>query len=201
MSLLSLLSFFATTMLVIFIILIIYRQRIGWIFGSIGWGVYCFVLFQTGLFFQSGLQVYYIAMGAYGFIAWTRNQDGSGVLIVDYWRSRLTNFATFAALIAIAFSASSIIAIITQKDFSGIMFADASIAAVAVFATYLQTRSKIEGWYYWIFVNTLVTVVAFLSSLYFLALLGMIMVVMNIYGSIQWRKQYDQQEQQPLEPQ
>ncbi len=201
MSLLSLLSFFATTMLIIFIILIIYRQRIGWIFGSIGWGVYCFVLFQTGLFFQSGLQIYYIAMAAYGFVAWTKNQGDSGVLIVAYWRSRPTNFATFAVLIAIAFVASSTIAITTQKSFSGIMFADASIATVAVFATYLQTRSKIEGWYYWIFVNTLVTVVAFLSGLYFLSLLGMFMVVMNIYGSIQWRRQYDLQEQQPLEPQ
>lgn len=189
----SFFDLFATIMLVIFIMLIIYRQRIGWVFGSIGWSIYCVILFQEGLFFQSGLQVYYVAMAAYGFISWTNNRSSDGQLVVEYWKTTPINIAWFGGLIAIAFIASSIAGMFTQGN---MMFADATIATVAVFATYLQTRSKVEGWYYWIFTNTLVAAVAFLSGIYFLFLLGIFMVVMNTVGAFQWRKQYALQQQQ-----
>ncbi len=181
----SLLDFIGSALSIAFIVLIIRRHRMGWLFGGAGSGIYVFVLFQSGLYFQSVLFSYYVVMSIYGFILWTKNVDGANNVIVSRWRSLRTNIAVFIILIAFG---GLLNIVLRQYTHTTMGFADATITTVAFFATYLQARSKVENWYYWVFVNTLSVVVSFLAGLYFFCLLSLLLLVMSFYGIWRWQK-------------
>ncbi len=181
----SLLDFIGSALSIVFIILIIRRQRLGWLFGGVGSGIYVFVLFQSGLYFQSVLFSYYVVMAVYGFVSWAKNSDTSRKVIVSRWRSFRINLIVFVGLVVLGFFLSMVLSRYTPTTMG---FADATITTVAFFATYLQTRSKIENWYYWVFVNSLSVVVSFLAGLYFFCLLSLLLLGMSFYGIWRWQK-------------
>ncbi len=58
-----------------YILLAIRQHRACWIAGAIGTAIYAKVFLDAGLPMQAALQVVYVAMSAYGFFAWRRDQD------------------------------------------------------------------------------------------------------------------------------
>lgn len=181
----SMLDLAGSILTVLFIILLIRRRRMGWLFGGLGSGIYVVVLFQSGLYFQSTLFAYYVAMAVYGFAAWTSNRNTDGTVIVSQWRSAPTNILAFVLLITLGVALSTLL---TRYTSTTMGFADATITTVAFFATYLQARSKVENWYYWVFVNALTAFVSFFAGLYSLFLLSLFLLGMSFYGILKWHK-------------
>ena len=62
----------------VYIVLIVRRQRVGWIAGAISSCIYVWLAATARLPMQSALQAYYVLMAFYGWYSWTRESGSDG---------------------------------------------------------------------------------------------------------------------------
>ena len=151
-----------------------------WIISSI---MYLFVMFSAGLYMESGLQIFYIVMGIYGWIQWN-NRSSNNSLTVSTWP--IINHIYILLILIFLVTFSGLILSNLTKAVSP--YIDAFTTWGAIIATYLVAKKILENWYYW-FVVDFVSVFLFLSrELYTTALLFSIYIILVIFGFIAWRK-------------
>jgi nicotinamide mononucleotide transporter len=142
------------------------------------------VLFaRGGLVMQAALQVFYIAMGVYGWWAWRRgSSDGAG-LPVSRWRAG-RHAVTIAALLA----ASAVNGWIMARTQGGwVPYVDAFVAWASVVATWMVARKVLENWLYWILVDTVAAALYWSQGFHATAVLFVAYVLIAIKGYLAWR--------------
>tara|TARA_B100000965_G_C19567354_1_gene747423 strand:- start:687 stop:1271 length:585 start_codon:yes stop_codon:yes gene_type:complete len=151
-----------------------------WIISSI---MYLFVMFSAGLYMESGLQIFYIVMGIYGWIQWN-NRSSNNSLTVSTWPIINHIYILLILIFLVTFSGL----ILSNLTEAVSPYIDAFTTWGAIIATYLVAKKILENWYYW-FVVDFVSVFLFLSrELYTTALLFSIYIILVIFGFIAWRK-------------
>ena len=151
-----------------------------WIISSI---MYLFVMFSAGLYMESGLQIFYIVMGIYGWIQWN-NRSSKNNLAVSTWPIINHIYILLILIVLVTFSGL----ILSNLTEAVSPYIDAFTTWGAIIATYMVAKKILENWYYW-FVVDFVSVFLFLSrELYTTALLFSIYIILVIFGFIAWRK-------------
>ena len=151
-----------------------------WIISSI---MYLFVMFSAGLYMESGLQIFYIVMGIYGWIQWN-NRSSNNNLTVSTWPIINHIYILLTLIVLVTFSGL----ILSNLTEAVSPYIDAFTTWGAIIATYMVAKKILENWYYW-FVVDFVSVFLFLSrELYTTALLFSIYIILVIFGFIAWRK-------------
>ena len=151
-----------------------------WIISSI---MYLFVMFSAGLYMESGLQIFYIVMGIYGWIQWN-NRSSNNNLTVSTWPIINHIYILLILIFLVTFSGL----ILSNLTEAVSPYIDAFTTWGAIIATYMVAKKILENWYYW-FVVDFVSVFLFLSrELYTTALLFSIYIILVIFGFIAWRK-------------
>ena len=151
-----------------------------WIISSI---MYLFVMFSAGLYMESGLQIFYIVMGIYGWIQWN-NRSSNNSLTVSTWPIIYHIYILLILIVLVTFSGL----ILSNLTEAVSPYIDAFTTWGAIIATYMVAKKILENWYYW-FVVDFVSVFLFLSrELYTTALLFSIYIILVIFGFIAWRK-------------
>ena len=151
-----------------------------WIISSI---MYLFVMFSAGLYMESGLQIFYIVMGIYGWIQWN-NRSSNNSLTVSTWPIINHIYILLILIVLVTFSGL----ILSNLTEAVSPYIDAFTTWGAIIATYMVAKKILENWYYW-FVVDFVSVFLFLSrELYTTALLFSIYIILVIFGFIAWRK-------------
>ena len=151
-----------------------------WIISSI---MYLFVMFSAGLYMESGLQIFYIVMGIYGWIQWN-NRSSNNNLTVSTWPIINHIYILLILIFLVTFSGL----ILSNLTEAVSPYIDAFTTWGAIIATYMVAKKILENWYYW-FVVDFVSVFLFLSrELYTTALLFSIYIILVIFGFITWRK-------------
>ena len=151
-----------------------------WIISSI---MYLFVMFSAGLYMESGLQIFYIVMGIYGWIQWN-NRSSKNNLTVSTWPIINHIYILLILIFLVTFSGL----ILSNLTEAVSPYIDAFTTWGAIIATYMVAKKILENWYYW-FVVDFVSVFLFLSrELYTTALLFSIYIVLVIFGFIAWQK-------------
>ena len=151
-----------------------------WIISSI---MYLFVMFSAGLYMESGLQIFYIVMGIYGWIQWN-NRSSNNSLTVSTWPIINHIYILLILIFSVTFSGL----ILSNLTEAVSPYIDAFTTWGAIIATYMVAKKILENWYYW-FVVDFVSVFLFLSrELYTTALLFSIYIILVIFGFIAWRK-------------
>ena len=151
-----------------------------WIISSI---MYLFVMFSAGLYMESGLQIFYIVMGIYGWIQWN-NRSSNKNLTVSTWPIINHIYILLILIVLVTFSGL----ILSNLTEAVSPYIDAFTTWGAIIATYMVAKKILENWYYW-FVVDFVSVFLFLSrELYTTALLFSIYIILVIFGFIAWRK-------------
>ncbi|HEV7431579.1 MAG TPA: nicotinamide mononucleotide transporter family protein, partial [Steroidobacteraceae bacterium] len=69
---------FAVVAGLIYVVLILRRNRWGWVAGALSSSVYVLISARARLPMQSLLQAYYVIMAVYGWFSWTRNAQEEG---------------------------------------------------------------------------------------------------------------------------
>jgi len=142
------------------------------------------VLFaRGGLVMQSALQVFYIAMGAYGWWAWRRGSGEGATLPVARWRSGQHAISIVALLAASAVNGW----IVARSQGGWVPYVDAFVAWVSVLATWMVARKVLENWLYWIVVDSVAAALYWTQGFHATAVLFVVYVVIAIKGYFAWR--------------
>ncbi len=135
----------AVTTGLVYVLLILRRNRLGWVAGAISSTLYVLIAARAQLPMQSVLNAYYVVMAVYGWISWTRNAEEQGGRIFR-WPLRRHLLAIMLILAVSALSARFLAA----QTHAAWPLLDSVTTWTSFLATWLVARSVLENWCYWI---------------------------------------------------
>ena len=184
------------------------RQNIwGWPVGLVQVAVYAWVFFDTRLYSDAILQIFFFAIQAYGWWHWLKGkgrratspapnprsevaappaggQEERGTLPV----TRLSLRAMAASIVIGAGLTAAWGAFMHRSTDAALPWWDAFILVFSLIAQWLQARKNLECWAGWIIVNTIAIGVYWAKDLRLTSGLYLIFWVMALWGWREWRQ-------------
>lgn len=152
-----------------------------WPIGIVSSAIYIVVFWNTGLFADGGLNVYYVILGFTGWYMWLfGGEKHTGVVIVDTpaWEYPILAVVTVAGTWALT--------IFLAKHDDSAPFWDALTSVISVVAQYMVTRKYIQNWHLWIVVDIIYVRLYIFKHLQLTAVLYAIFIVMAFLGLRSW---------------
>ena len=162
------------------------RQKVSlWFFGIISSVFYIVVFFESKLYADLSLQVYYVVISIYGWMNWNRGKESTGKELPPTRMSKRlwVNLTFVTAMIYFAYYL-----VLTNFTDSVVPKADSLVGALSIVGTWLLARKYIENWLIWIVADGLCVGLYAYKGLYPTVILFVIYTAMSVDGYLQWRK-------------
>lgn len=180
----SLIEWVAVALALAYVLLATRQSRWCWPSSAASSAIY-FVLFErAGLPMQAALQVFYVVMSGYGWIAWRASHGKAHKLPVSVWPVR----RHVAALVLVVAATFANLWLVGADPHSFVAFADAFVAWGSVVAMWLVTRKVLENWLYWIAFDLVAAALYYSQGFEATSGLFLVYVVLAVRGFITWRK-------------
>ena len=144
-----------------------------------------FVLFDTRLYADAGLNVYYVVMSVYGWWFWSRRKNEAPPRIG--WTTR-KEWATATGIIGIGFVV--LYFLLSRFTPSTTPVWDAWVTATAYAGTWLLARRKIENWILLNVSNLFAVPLFYYKHLHLFAVLTVFLFIVACFGYFDWRRRY-----------
>jgi nicotinamide mononucleotide transporter len=170
-------------------------QILTWPIGIIN--IICFVslFYQTQLYPDMFLQLYYFIVTIYGWLHWRSKTKPVSIAWLSP-ETRLKAIFVIAAgtiLSGLFFShIHQILPLYFEKP-SAFAYADSFVMVCSISAMKLMADKKTENWLLWMAVNVVCTFLYFQKSLYFLAIEYFIFFLLAMYGYFFWQQKIHEQ--------
>jgi len=173
----------AVVLAVVYLALAIRQNIWCWAAAALSTLLYLFIMYKANLYMESALQLFYLAMAAYGWYQWRRGGAGGTTLEVTTWPLRFHLFAIVTVFLLVFISGE----LLTRYSNAALPFLDSFTTWGAIVATWMVARKILENWIYW-FVIDAVSIGLYLNrDLYFTAVLFAGYLVMIVIGYRSWR--------------
>lgn len=152
--------------------------------------IYIFIFFESKLYADMGLQLYFLVMNFYGWYFWSKHKNNPE-------QSRQVTQITkreilFSILGVIAFT--GIIGLLLHKNTdASFPFIDSFCTACSLIAQVFLARKVLQNWLIWIFVDLIYVGVYVSKDLYATAIMYALYIFIASRGFIEWRKTYREQ--------
>jgi len=173
----------AVVLAITYLVLAIRQNIWCWAAAAISTSLYLFIMYDSKLYMQSLLQLYYLGMAAYGWYNWRRPQAEGEELPVTTWPLRYHGFAIGAVLLLVFVSAG----LLQRYSDAALPYLDAFTALGAVVATFMVARKVLENWLYWFVIDSVSIGLYLDRELYFTAALFAAYLVLVVIGYRSWR--------------
>lgn len=150
--------------------------------------LYIFVYFESKLYADMSLQVYYLIISVYGWIYWfTGRQKRGGDRKVPVVRTSAKLWAVLTiAAVALFVLISYILINYTDSD---IPYWDAFTTALSFVATWMLARKHIENWIIWIIVDAVSIGLYIYKGLFPTTVLFTVLTILAFIGYFEWKKE------------
>lgn len=169
----------------IYIILEIKQKWTFWIASIISSSFYVYIFFETKLYAEMGLNMYFIVMAVYGLYCWKLSPNKNSKNRDFHFISMKT--ATRLGLIALLMSGFLFIILNNYTD-SPVPAPDALIAALSILATWMVAQKIVECWYVWILTDVFATGLYIHQKMYPTAVLFAAYSILSVVGLLEWQK-------------
>ena len=173
----------AVVLAITYLVLAIRQNIWCWAAAAISTSLYLFIMYDSKLYMQSLLQLYYLGMAAYGWYHWRRPRAEGEELPVTTWPLRYHGFAIGAVLLLVFVSAG----LLQRYSDAALPYLDAFTALGAVVATFMVARKVLENWLYWFVIDSVSIGLYLDRELYFTAALFAAYLVLVVIGYRSWR--------------
>lgn len=166
-------------------IALIARESVwGWPVSIISSAIYVLVFFRVQLYADTGLQVCYIALCAYGWYVWWRSESAAnGTARVSRASAKALSMA-----LAVGGLGSAILYLALTGTDAALPWLDAPTAAFSLVGQWMQARKWIQNWPLWIVVDLVYVGLYVLRSLYLTAGLYLVFATLAMMGWMTWRR-------------
>ena len=166
---------------VAYILLAIREHRACWIAGGIGTAIYGAVFLDAGLPMQAALQLVYVALSVYGWVAWRSAPADTAPVWSWPWTRHLAAAAAIAAATAVSAP------LVERYALAAAPVADSVGTWASLFATWLLARRIIDTWAWWIVIDAGLAALFAQQGLWPTAALYLAYAVLAVIGWRQWR--------------
>jgi nicotinamide mononucleotide transporter len=163
-------------------VLLSYRNIWCWGFGITGSVLGIVIMYDSALYGQVLLHIYYALVGVYGWWHWNKSSARKPNIVIikpilHVWIILLGTFLSFAFGWYLSNYRQETVA-----------YSDSAITIFAMMASFMQARRWLSSWIYWLIINISSVALYFSQSLYGYTLLMLVYVGMCVVGYISWRK-------------
>ena len=157
-----------------------------WPAGMASTAIYLALFFDARLYAEAALQVFYLAVAAYGWWHWARP---AAPLPITRWRAgqQLRALALVAVLAGIN---GTLLALYTE---AALPWLDALVSWGSVVATWMVARKVLENWLWWFVIDALGIGIYMARDLWLTAVLFAVYLVMIVFGYATWRRHWREQ--------
>jgi nicotinamide mononucleotide transporter len=145
---------------------------------------YLIVFWRAGLYADSGLQIFYFAIGVYGWWSWARG----GADHCELPATHIPGFQLLLMTVVTTISAVLLYIVLRLYTNSTVPVGDAITTALSLVAQYMLGRKWLENWLVWIAADVIYVGLYSYKHLYLTALLYAIFIAMCVAGYRGWRK-------------
>jgi nicotinamide mononucleotide transporter len=174
---------------VAYVLLILKRQRLGWIAGGLSSAIYVYLAARARLPMQSTLQGYYVVMSFYGWYSWTRSQQLEGGRITR-WPLRY-HLAAVTAIVLLSLLTARWLALETHAAWPHL---DSLTTWISLLATWMVARIKLENWLYWMAADAVTAYLFFAQGYPATTALFLTYLIIAAIGFRTWLQQYRRQQ-------
>lgn len=161
-----------------------------WIAGIIMPAIYIFIYYKAGLYADFGINIYYLLIAIYGWIAWktgftlsNRNRKSSELPI-----SRTPGHIWPRIAAAYITAQLFITWILIEYTDSTVPIADSFTTALSIVGMWMLARKYVEQWWVWCVVDVASAALYVYKELYFTAALYAVYAIIAIFGYRKWKK-------------
>ena len=161
-----------------------------WIAGIIMPAIYIFVYYDAGLYADFGINIYYLVIALYGWVAWKTGfslfgrEKAKGELRITRTPRSAWAKAAVAYVITQLFTAWLLI----EHTDSTVPWADSFTTALSIVGMWMLARKYIEQWWVWCIVDVASSALYIYKGLYFTAVLYAVYAIIAIFGYYKWKK-------------
>ncbi len=145
--------------------------------------LYGFVFFEAKLYSDMLLQGFFFALNLYGWAAWIRSRDESGIPVG--WMS-VTARQYWVLATIVAWAGWSFV--MDRYTDAIAPWVDGAIAMLSITAQWLLARRRVESWYLWILVDLIAVPLFAWRGLYATSAVYVVLLGLSIDGLLQWRR-------------
>ncbi len=158
--------------------ILVFPTGIVWILLSL------YLCLTVRLYADMGIHVYYFLISIYGWINWTRKNEGRTVLVISH------SHRNHWIKIILLWGSSFLLLLFVLNEFtdSDVIFWDSLNTAFFITAMWLLAEKKVENWYAWIIGNFISIPLYFSKELVLFSFQYLIFLILAIMGLISWRK-------------
>lgn len=159
-----------------------------WWIGIIGCILFGVLFYQSQLYADVTLQVFFVITSLIGWYSWAKGQSGDELPITRTHKGLLLG-SVIAALII-----GGIYALILHRFTDAYAPGwDSLMLVMSVTAQILLMKRKLENWMFWLIVNTIAVPLFYSRGLQLTAILYAAYWIHAIFAFMKWRKEYEQQ--------
>jgi nicotinamide mononucleotide transporter len=163
------------------------REQIwNWPLGIVNVAIFFVIFWQSKLYADSVLQLYYLATGIYGWWAWLHAGPNRTELRVV----RATRRLWMVIIPVIAVSGGGLGFILDRYTDSPVPFLDALLTTTSFAAQWMITRKILENWIVWIAANIVYVPVLIARGLPVTAIQYAVFLVLAVMGYRSWKKSW-----------
>ena len=170
----------AVALAIAYLVLAIRENRFCWPAGIGSSLLYLGVFYDAGLYMQSALQLFYVAMGGYGWWVW--RPDSREPLTIHRWPWRWHA----VAITVIALLSASSGWLLAHYSAATSPYLDSFVTWSAVLTTWMVARKLLENWLYWFVIDGVSLALALRSGLHLTAGLFTLYLVLVVIGWRAW---------------
>ncbi|MYL97605.1 nicotinamide riboside transporter PnuC [Novosphingobium sp. FGD1] len=171
------------------IALLVRRSAWNYPFGMAMVALYAVVFFEAKLYGEAGLQLFFFAAQAWGWLLWVRAGSGDTQVPVR----RLDNMSRVLWVMGAAALALNLGWAMDRFTDASLPYADAAIAGTSIAAQILLAFRRIENWILWIAVDIAAIALYLVKGLWPTAGLYLVFLAMSALGLREWIAAYRRQ--------
>ncbi len=155
---------------------------------------YIYISYQYHLPGEAAVNLYYTIMSFYGWYWWAKKNKKQEKLLYISSSGKNMLWRQFVFFIVCYITIYFSLVFLKEYFFDGaIPWADALASATAFTGMWLMTRKKTESWYWWIATNIASMPLYFVKGLAMTSVLYFILLIMAVFGLVEWRKREKRQ--------
>jgi nicotinamide mononucleotide transporter len=157
-----------------------------WLFGILASALSVYLCYVGNLFLESGLQIFYVFIGIYGWYEWLYGNKASEstVLSIVSWNFYKNGYLVLLGCILwIPFGYSA-----HRYSTQVLPYLDAFITAFSLVATWMTAKKILQNWIFWTIIDASAIVLYASREFYLIALLYFIYTLLAVIGYFQWKK-------------
>jgi nicotinamide mononucleotide transporter len=155
-----------------------------WAAGILMPAIYIFVYYESGLYSDTGNNVYYLLAALYGWVLWKRSNGMAEELPIAHTPARVLLPVSLVLIAAFSFIAWLLI---NYTD-SNVPLTDSFITSLSIVGMWMLAKKYVEQWLVWLVVDAVSCRLYVYKDLYFTSGLYGFYAVIAVFGYFKWKR-------------